>query len=471
MAIGALVLPAVASAQGAPTASAAKPATATPVAPGASAAKPATATPAAPAATPGTPAAPAAATSAAPAAAISAAPAPTADQIAKAKTLFDLGAKAYDAEQFPAAIQAFQEAYRLSQRPGPIFSTAQAYRRVYNTDRNPDTLRQAVAYYKQYIEKQKSGGRVAEAQQALRDLEPILAQLAAAPAGTSPAPVMTAMDVKPKTRLMVSSPTKGATVSLDGGEPADMPLIQELTLGAHKLRLAADGYFDDEREILAAEGQVYGLDIPLKERPALLTLKTDAGAQISIDGRSEGVAPLVRPLELSSGTHLVTITRSGYRAYSMESDFRRDERRALDVTLERTSQRYGAIAVLGAAGAGALVGGLFTGLALDEQRIAHDIEVAKGDRPITEAERARHESAVAAREEFKMVAYGAFGATGLLAIVGAGMYFFDRPTLGLPIKLRDDTKKPEAKRPTKIEASITPWFGPTGGGASLQAHF
>jgi hypothetical protein len=179
----------------------------------------------------------------------------------------------------------------------------------------------------------------------------------------------------------------------------------------------------------------------------------------------------VRPVELSSGSHLVTITRSGYRAYSIESEFRRDEKRAVDITLERTSQRYGALGVLGAAGAGVLVGGLFTGLALYEQVVARDIEIAKAAHPITEDERARHESAAHTREDFKMVGYGAFGAASLLAIVGAGMYFFDRPALGLPIKLRDDTKKPEAKRPAKIEASIAPWFGPTGGGASLQARF
>ena len=444
--LAAPLFPSLAAAQGAPSA---------PPAQAAQAAK--LAAPATPAASPPAPS--------------GATAAPTADQIAKAKTLFDLGAKAYDSEQFPAAIQAFQEAYRLSSRPGPIFSTAQAYRRIYNTDRNPETLRQAVAHYKQYIEKQKTGGRIAEAQQAVRDLEPVLAQLAAAPPGTAPVAVMPVVDAKPKTRLMVSSPTKGASVSLDGGDAAEMPLIQELTPGTHKLRVAADGYLDDEREIIAAEGQVYGLDIPLKERPALLTLRTDAGAQIAIDGRNEGVAPLLRPLELSSGTHIVTITRSGYKGYSIETELRRDEKRAIDVSLERTAQRYGALGVLGAAGAGVLVGGLFTGLAFYEQGVARDIELAKTKGSITEEDRARHEAAARTREDFKMVAYSAFGATGLLAIVGAGMFFFDRPALGVPLKLRDDTKKPEAKRPTKVEASISPWLGPTGAGLSLRASF
>ena len=56
-------------------------------------------------------------------------------------------------------------------------------------------------------------------------------------------------------------------------------------------------------------------------------------------------------------------------------------------------------------------------------------------------------------------------------VVFVEMFFFDRPALGVPLKLRDDTKKPEAKRPTKVEASISPWLGPTGAGLSLRASF
>lgn len=398
-------------------------------------------------------------------------PAPTADQIAKAKTLFDLGAKAYDSENFAAAIQAFQEAYRLSQRPGPIFSTAQSYRRLYNTDRKVDTLRQAIAYYKLYIEKQKAGGRIAEAQQALGDLEAILAGLSSASGAVAAVP--TAVDTKPKTRLMVSSPTKGAMASLDGGELAEMPLFQELSPGEHTLRLAAEGHFDDERTIIAAEGDVYGLDIALREKPALLTIKADSGALVSIDGRNEGTAPLPKPIALSSGTHLVTITRNGYRPYSAEIDLRRDERFPLEVELPRTTQRDVSFGVLGAAGAGIVAGSILTGLAFGEQSRARQIEELKQTTNIDEAQRAEHEAAARSRDDLRMAAVGAFGAAALLAVVGTGLFVFDRPAPGLPTKLRDDAprKAPEAKRPPKPTASVTPFLGPTGGGALFQFQF
>jgi hypothetical protein len=406
----------------------------------------------------------AAAQAAGPAAGQGSAPAatPTADQIAKAKTLFDLGAKAYDAENFSAAIQAFQEAYRLSQRPGPVFSAAQSYRRLYNTDRKLDTLRQAIAYYKLYIEKQKAGGRLAEAQQSLRDLEAVLAALGGS-AGSEP--VAAATDTKPKPRLMVSSPTKGAMASLDGGEMSDLPLFQDLAPGDHTLRLAAEGHFDDERVIAAGEEGLYGLDIPLREKPALLTIKTDTGAAISIDGRAEGTAPLLKPLQLPSGTHLVTILRNGYQPYSAELDLRRDERRPLEVGLARTTQREAAYGVLGVAGAGVLAGAFLAGFAVMEQGRAQDIEELKQLSPITEAQRAEHEASAKNRDDLRLAAVSTFGGSVILALVGTGLFVFDRPVAGLPTKLRDETPgKPAAKQPPKRTVSVLPFVGPAGGG-------
>lgn len=421
----------------------------------------------------GAPPAPAASSApkAAPASSASSAPAPTAGQIAKAKTLFDLGAKAYEAENFPAAIQAFQEAYRLSQRPGPIFSTAQAYRRLYNTDRKVDTLRQAIAYYKLYVEKQKAGGRIAEAQQSLRDLEAVLAGLGLS-GDSAQAPGTPAAEGKPQARLMVSSPTKGAMASLDGGELAELPLFQDLTPGDHTLRLAADGHFDDERTItVGQEGGIYGLDITLREKPALLTIKTDAGAAVSIDGRAEGTAPLLKPIQVSSGTHLVTITRNGYRAYSAELDLRRDERRPLDVALARTTQREASFGVLGAAGAGVLAGAVLAGLARAAEDRAQEIEGQKWLSNITEPQRAEHEDAVRRRDELRLAAAGAFGGAVLLAAVGTGLFVFDRPVPGLPTRLQSPAKPPEAKRGPKLDASVLPLVGPTSGGVIAEIKF
>jgi len=53
---------------------------------------------------------------------------PTADDRARAKTLFDDGSSEYRAEHYDRAIDLFQQAYQLSHAPGLLFNIAQAYR-------------------------------------------------------------------------------------------------------------------------------------------------------------------------------------------------------------------------------------------------------------------------------------------------------------------------------------------------------
>ncbi|MCC6555252.1 MAG: hypothetical protein IT372_19995, partial [Polyangiaceae bacterium] len=103
-----------------------------------------------------------------------AAPAPAqGDPTAQAKVLFNAGAQAYERTQFTAAIQAFEEAYKLAPRPGVLFSIAQAYRRRYTVDKRPGDLQIAIARYRAYLDTVPEGGRRKDAVQALAELEPI----------------------------------------------------------------------------------------------------------------------------------------------------------------------------------------------------------------------------------------------------------------------------------------------------------
>ncbi|MEZ4301348.1 MAG: hypothetical protein R3B70_40820 [Polyangiaceae bacterium] len=168
----------------------------------------------------------------------------------------------------------------------------------------------------------------------------------------------------------------------------------------------------------------------------------------------------------------MTLTRTGYRPYSVEIDFRRDERRPLDVQMEQTTQRYAALGFLGAAGAGLIAGGIFTGIAFAQQGRAQSIETQMGTRNLTEQERADHDSAVTSRDEMRIGAIGAFAGTTLLALIGTGLFIFDRSTPGLPTKLRDDTPAPpQAKRAPKVGFTAIPSFGPTGGGMTVELRF
>ena len=102
-----------------------------------------------------------------------------APDLVRAKELFDAGAREYEAGRYDGAIQAFEQAYKLAPRDGIVFSIAQAHRRQYTKTRDKHHLVQAVALYKEYIDKVKSGGRVADAVKALGDIEPLAAALGA----------------------------------------------------------------------------------------------------------------------------------------------------------------------------------------------------------------------------------------------------------------------------------------------------
>src|SRR5579875_2747464 len=117
---------------------------------------------------------------------------------------------------------------------------------------------------------------------------------------------------------MVTSSTPGAKASLDGGPATDVPLIDDVTPTKHHVHVWADGYFDEERDAIAAQGSLVALDVPLREKPALLMVALDAGASIMVDGRPVATTPLPRPIELPAGTHFVAVTKNGYQAFTRE---------------------------------------------------------------------------------------------------------------------------------------------------------
>ncbi len=312
-------------------------------------------------------------------------------------------------------MQAFQQAYAIAPRPAILFSMAQAERKSYYVDKRPQDLRSAIAHYHAYLDQVPStGGRRGDAAEALAELEPIAARLSPAEGSVGPA-----QPVEQKTRLMVTSQTSGAKAALDGGAPEDVPLIEEVSPGKHHVRVWADGYFDEERDALAAQGSLAAIDVPLREKPALLSVALDTKASIAVDGRPMATTPLAQPLELPSGTHVVTITKNGYKALSREVTLAHGGSTRIDAKLEQSGQRTATWIVLGTAGAAAIAGGVFTGLAFVEQSNAQSVLDAKNRGPIMASDLASYDSNVSARDRWRTVAIASSGgATGLPLLGG-----------------------------------------------------
>jgi hypothetical protein len=388
----------------------------------------------------------------------------------QAKTFFDAGAEAYEVGNFPAAIQAFESAYKLAPRPGIVFSMAQAHRRQYYIDKRPDHLRAAIKYYREYVGRVEQGGRRGEAAQALAELEPMAERIEKTPEPSKPP-----SEATPATRLMILSKVRGASISVDGARVVEMPLFAEVKPGKHTLHVSAEGYFPEDREVEALSGLVVTLDVPLREMPGRLALSGADGAQVTIDERSTGVLPLPKPLDVTAGRHLVAVTKSGYKVFAEEIEIERGQSRSLSVKLEMTGQRIGSFVLFGASAAGFITCGVLGLLAGGQQRAAQEISdraTKQGGAP--ESDLGKYNNAVGARDDLRRYA-GVAAATG--AIVGATgflFFMFDQPIVNAARPRgveKPKTPAPSAPRETQIEMSAAPTFGPGLYGASLTGRF
>ena len=388
------------------------------------------------------------------------------ENVEQAKTYFNAGAQAFAAGRFDAAVQAFEESYRLAPRPAILFSIAQAERRQYFLDKRIDGLRRAVAHYRQYVEADAKGSRRADAAQALSELEPILARLDVAGA-PSPPP---AADATPQTRLMVASQTKDAEVWLDGKKASELPLIEEVSPGKHRVRVGASGYFDEEREVVAVKGSLVAVDIPLRERPALLAFWVPDGSEIAVDGRPQGRAPLAA-LELPPGRHLVAVTRTGHQPHVEELELQRGETRTLKTGLAVTGQRVGSYWVLGAAGASLVAGGVLAGLSLRQQSAAKDVLAARATGNIAPADLERYAADRDARDRFRTASVATLGGGVALGALGALLYAFDQPAARGVTRDERPRPRPDSASPQAPDVAAAPLLAPGMVGAALGGRF
>ncbi len=385
----------------------------------------------------------------------------------EARTYFEIGAKAYQKGNYLDAVKAFEEAYRRSSRPGLLFSLGQAHRMEYFARNDVARLKDAVHYYQEYLAREPSGKRAAEATDALSKLKPLLPAEEDKPAATKPvAPA--------KPRVMISSPTPDVKVSFDG-KAVTHPFIAEVEPGRHKVTLSAPGFEDYTREIVVdAKAGAPPLDVPLKELPAVLAVQTEDGAEISIDGRLQGIAPLP-PLKLGSGKHFVAVTSNGRQAFSKFVKLERGERKSLDASLESTGQRKASWIMLGVGAGGLVAGGVLGYVALKKQSDADQIKSrSEASGNLSPSDVSRYDSLRSSRDSFRMAAVISAGAGAGVGAIGLMLRLFDQPRVPLPPAeeaVPGEPKPTTPAAPSSMEVSVAPFYWPGVAGASLGGRF
>ncbi|HVR21652.1 MAG TPA: PEGA domain-containing protein [Polyangiaceae bacterium] len=374
-----------------------------------------------------------------------------ADEVSEAKAFFKAGAAAYAAGDYLAAIQALDAAYRATPLPAIAFSLAQAERRQYFVSHEPQHLTRAIELYRVYLDKVPSGGRRADAADALAQLEPLAVGLSTQPAAdaaaTSTPPVVA------KTRLMVTSEAPGATVSLDGAPPVPSPLIAEVTAGTHTVSVGATGYSTSERRVVAVAGELVPLEVELKERLAVVLVEPSIEVDLYVDGAYMGRVTRGARVELPGGSHQFAFAKKGRRLESMMLTLERGSTRRLPVELHWTAQRMTAVSLFIVSGV-TFVGGLLTAAgAAGAEYEAEQILNQREEESLSPSELQEYEDAIELRNRLRVGAAASLAISAGSLVTGIILHELDDPNVrDIFPRSRVDSPKPAVR----VEAGILP---------------
>lgn len=388
-----------------------------------------------------------------------------AEDRAQAEAHFRLGEKAYQAQDFEAAAAQFEEAFKHAPLPEIAFSAAQAYRRLYRIKPRPADVARAVELYRVYLGKVTQGGRVADAADALAEMQQELDKLLREGVAISPELA------KQHTRLSINvtfgseaSPTRMREIDEDrdagplhnaraflDGEPVKLLSFVNVAPGRHAVRVIADGFFPEETSVVVPQGATQIADVRMQPQPAKVTIATTTGARVSVDGRLAGTTP-VAPLELPAGKHVITIAMRGRLPIAREVVVARGQEVALRQPLQMTWRRKTVPWLLVGAGSATALFAVSTAFTYVRNGEARDLlATIRSDGDYVIADRERYERLRDARDNWRFTAVVSGGALVGLAGLAAVLYYTDNPS-------SDGVR-------------VEPLRVPAGGGAAIAGRF
>lgn len=372
----------------------------------------------------------------------------------EAKQYFQAGATAYAMGDYRAAIQAFDAAYTLTPLPAIAFSLAQAERREYFASREPAHLLRAIELFRAYLAAVSSGGRRADATDALAQLEPLALALQQSSTGQAAQAPAAEAD---RTRLLVRCEARAARIALDGGPLVPSPLITETTAGPHRVRVEAPGYFPNEQQVTTALGELVPIEVVLRERPAVVIVGSDHGADVYVDGELMPDAARSGQIELRAGRHQIAFAKKGHALDTRTVRLARGQTRQVRPQLKLTGQRVAAISLF-AIGGGTLIAGLtLTSLALDRQQAAQQLDDRRKTQNLTPAQRESYEDAKESRNRFRVAAIAGLTAAAGCLVTGLLLYQLDDPSpLEAAARARASERQRERARGVRVGLTAVP---------------
>ena len=161
----------------------------------------------------------------------------------------------------------------------------------------------------------------------------------------------------PATILSATSNPPGAAVFIDNVIKGKTPLsLTDTSIGNHQITIMLDGYEEYTRNIIVEAATPFSIAAvltrivpqPTTQPPpngSIAITSIPSGAEIYIDGRQSGTAPLIFP-EVQPGNHQVTLSSKGYDDWSYIVSVGSGRMSAINAELVATKVITGLLAVI-----------------------------------------------------------------------------------------------------------------------------
>jgi hypothetical protein len=129
----------------------------------------------------------------------------------------------------------------------------------------------------------------------------------------------------------------GAEVYVDGVYRGDAPpaLRLELASGPHTLECRRPRHETYREALRITTGELSRRSVILKKLMGIISLTTQDGAEVYIDGKLVGVTPMHGGIELAVGEHQMTIKKNGFNAWNSRVTIQPNKNLPLHITLSR----------------------------------------------------------------------------------------------------------------------------------------
>ncbi len=215
--------------------------------------------------------------------------APVDDARAQAATRKRGADEAMDALRFADALEGYAEAYAITKEPALLYNMGRALQAL---NRHPEALDKLEAF---------EATAPAELKEKVPRLPKLIAELR-----------------QRVSTLTVKTNVAGARVLVRDTVIGKSPLAKSVRLAAGKatIEIEAEGYFPGKKTVELPGGSGIEVELKLfsKTTTGVLSVRASAaGAEVQVDGKRIGVAPL--ELNVPKGTHRVTVKHPDYRVY------------------------------------------------------------------------------------------------------------------------------------------------------------